>query len=61
VASLVASKELADLGKVVTTDIPESSKAGFGAFKSAEDTKDIALDPTDPLNKVRIGTALSNE
>ena len=58
---LAASKELADLGKVTTPDIPESTKVGSGTFQSAEDTREIILDPSDTTKKVRIGTALSSE
>lgn len=39
---------------------PDAPKAGFGAFKSAEDTKDVRIDDANSSKHVRIGAALSD-
>ena len=58
----MAVVELSELSRVVSTDAPDSNKASAsGSFKSAEDTKEVCVDPADPAKTVRVGTALTDK
>ena len=60
-AAIVASKELATIGKEVTKEAPDP-KQSAGSFEPAEGTKEVFIDPSVSKGKVvRIGTTLSSE
>ena len=59
--AIVASKELATIGKEVTKEAPDP-KRSVGPFEPVEGTKEILIDPNGSKGKaVRIGTTLSSE
>ena len=59
--AIVASEELAALKEEVAEEAPDTKKS-TGSFESAEDSKEVLIDPSSSEGKtVRIGTALSFE
>ena len=61
VMAIVASKELATIGKEVTEEAPDP-KQSVGSFEPVEGTKEVLIDPSGSKGKVvRIGTTLSSE
>ena len=59
--AIVASKELAAIGKKVAEEAPDAKKS-TGSFESVEGSKEVLIDPNSFEGKtVCIGTALSSE
>ena len=59
--TVVASRELAALREEVAEKTPDAKKS-TGSFESAEDSKEVLVDPSSSEGKkVRIRTALSSE
>ena len=60
-AAVVASRELAALREEVAEKTPDAKKS-TGSFESAEDSKEVLVDPSSSEGKtVRIGTTLSSK
>ena len=60
-AVVIASRELAALREEVAEKMPDAKKS-TGSFESAEDSKEVLVDPSSFEEKtVRIGTTLSSE
>jgi hypothetical protein len=59
-SAVVASAELSELRKETRESAPDSNEPkASAAFKSAEDTKAVGVDPADQTKKVRIAATLS--
>jgi hypothetical protein len=59
-SAVVASTELAELRKETCESAPDSNEPKAStAFKSAEDTKMVSIDPADQAKTVRVATTLS--
>ena len=59
--AIIASKELAAIGKEVTEEAPDPKRSA-GSFEPVEGTKEVIIDPSGSKGKVVcIGTVLSSE